>query len=101
MTYEDCGKHRVTFVDLLPHTDDDQRIVANCCKGAVIPSWFRFREADLAKSSTSFQFTVGQVNTKYHPPPLDVNLTTQGLVYFCNSLMEVMNTPGYLSKFLD
>ncbi|CAE5959069.1 unnamed protein product [Arabidopsis arenosa] len=98
LKFVDCCLHRVTFVDLPQQTDDDHRNVANCCKDGVIPSWFR--EADLAKSSSSFQITVGQVGIEFHPPPLDLKLTTQGLEYVCDSLTEVMNTPGYLNAWM-
>lgn len=79
----------VVFVDSPSQT--------NCCKGSVIPSWFR--EANLAKSSTSFQISVGRVNIEYHPPPVFVNLSTPTSKYVCYPLQHVRHTPGYLGKF--
>ncbi|CAA7022231.1 unnamed protein product [Microthlaspi erraticum] len=61
----------------------------------IIPSWFK--EEDLAKSSSSFQISVGRVGMIYYMRGLAVSLTTERSKYKClDAFMEVTNTPGYL-----
>lgn len=91
-------KNRVSVVDLPPQTKAKYK-VANCCKGGMISSWYK--EADLAKSSSSFQITVGRVNTRYHRPPYLVRFTSPRSEYICYSMWETDETPGYLCKFID
>ncbi|ESQ33622.1 hypothetical protein EUTSA_v10009530mg [Eutrema salsugineum] len=85
------------------------KIEPNRCKGCVIPSWFR--EADLAKSSSSFQINVGRAGIGYNEPrgfgiryfelPRFVKFTSPRANYICESLFFSSKTRGYMSKFID
>lgn len=98
-----CCLNSVTFVDLPPQIvhNDQLNIVPNCSEGGLIPPWLK--EADLAKSSCSFQIFVSQAqaNIEYHWPPKYVTLIKQGLKYKCDQLVELaVTTPGYQSKII-
>ncbi|ESQ30656.1 hypothetical protein EUTSA_v10012098mg [Eutrema salsugineum] len=84
------------------------KIEPNRCKGCVIPS--SFREADLAKSSSSFQINVGRAGIGYNKPcgngvgyfewPRSVSFTSPRTNYICLPLIS-SKTRGYMSKYLE
>nr|VDD33231.1 unnamed protein product [Brassica oleracea] len=80
--------------NLPPHGEK----VSKYCKGVVIPSWCI--EADLPKSSSSFQITVGRVGIEYYPPEY-VDFTTTRSNFMCFSMMPFTKRRGYLSKLID
>ncbi|XP_024008780.1 COBRA-like protein 5 isoform X1 [Eutrema salsugineum] len=83
------------------------KIEPNRCKGCVIPSWFR--EADLAKSSSSFQINVGRAGIGYNEPrgfgiryfelPRFVKFTSPRANYICESLFFSSKTRGYMKTW--
>ncbi|KFK43381.1 hypothetical protein AALP_AA1G118700 [Arabis alpina] len=100
-----CCLNSVTIVDLPPQiVHDDQRNIPNCSENGLIPPWLE--EADLAKSSCSFQISVSQASLGehaspgYHAPPLFVTMITQGLKYMnCGCMGETITTRGYESTW--
>ncbi|RIA04749.1 hypothetical protein BRARA_K00985 [Brassica rapa] len=78
---------------------NDSSKVSKYCKGGVIPSWCTI-EADLPKSSSSFQITVGRVGIEYYPPAY-VDFTTPRSNFMCFSMMPFTKRRGYLSKLID
>ncbi|CAG7892071.1 unnamed protein product [Brassica rapa] len=71
--------------------------VSKYCKGGVIPSWCTI-EADLPKSSSSFQITVGRVGIEYYPPAY-VDFTTPRSNFMCFSMMPFTKRRGYLKTW--
>ncbi|KAG2311190.1 hypothetical protein Bca52824_022747 [Brassica carinata] len=74
-----------------------EKVVTECCKGGVVPSWCI--EADIAKSSCSFEITVGRVGIEYYPPEY-VELTSPRSNFTCFPMMPFTKTRGYLSKLI-
>ncbi|KFK38393.1 hypothetical protein AALP_AA3G107500 [Arabis alpina] len=73
-----------------------EQIIPNCSTGSVIHSWYK-DEADLAKSSTSFQITVARVESLW--PPSYVEFSTPRSEYLCHSLLPSPRTPGYIDTW--
>ncbi|CAF1889193.1 BnaC02g09330D [Brassica napus] len=72
-----------------------EKVVPKCCEDDVIVPWYG--EANLEKSSSSFQITVGRVGIEYYPPKFV--FTTPRSKLMCFPMMRFTNTRGYLKTW--